>query len=146
MVAVVLAALVVPLALAVYGGWTLWRGARPVPSADAAPSEALRAAAERAAEAALPVPTLGTEVIEIRCAPGRFEAELQRVVRLADGVGGAASSWNDGQSVRILANVPAPNEDVFREAVKRGFYDIAVAGEAKPLTVVEVLLKPAKPD
>jgi hypothetical protein len=101
---------------------------------------------ERAADVVMPVPTLSGDVVELDCPPGAFEKELQRVVRLARGVGGTASAWNDGASVRITANVPPPAEKLFRESVSRGVYDIAAAGEAKPGAIVQVVLRPSATD
>jgi hypothetical protein len=75
----------------------------------------------------------------------KFEDELQRVVRLAAGVGGTASSWNDGETVRVVANVPSSAEVLFRESVERGVYDLNAAGESGTMVMVEVLLQPAAP-
>jgi hypothetical protein len=80
----------------------------------------------------------------VECRTADLEAELQRVVRLAGGLGGSASSWNDGKSVRIVANVPRTAETLFRESVGRGVYDLNSAGDSGPMTVVEVLLQPKK--
>ena len=73
------------------------------------------------------------------------EEELQRVVRLAAGLGGTASSWNDGGTVRVVANVPSSAEVLFRESVQRGVYDLNAAGETGTMLMVEVLIKPAAP-
>ena len=75
----------------------------------------------------------------------KFEEELQRVLRFAAGVGGTASSWNDGESVRVVANVPSSAEVLFRESVDRGVYDLNAAGESGAMVMVEVLIKPAAP-
>jgi hypothetical protein len=133
-----------PVALAVVGGWGLWkeREARKVQEAEF--SDALRQSLERAADVVFPVPTLGADAVTVQCAPADFEKEVQRVVRLAEGVGGSASSWNDGDSVRIISNVPGGAETLFRESVTRGVYDLNTAGDSGPMTVVEVLIKPKK--
>lgn len=143
--AVVLAALALPLALAAAGGWSIWKDWRARKDMESAHREALQAALERAADVAMPVPSLtGDEVIrDIPMAD--FERELQRVVRLAKGVGGSAASWNDGESVRIVANVPQSAEGLFRDSLERGVFDIAAAGESKMLTVVQIVLRPAEP-
>lgn len=131
-----------PIALAVVGGWGVWkeRQARKVQEVEF--NEALRESLERAADVVFPVPTLGADALTVQCTPADFEKELQRVVRLAEGVGGSASSWNDGDSVRIIANVPGSAETLFRESVTRGVYDLNTAGDGGAMTVVEVLIKP----
>lgn len=133
-----------PIALAVVGGWGLWkeREARKVQEAEF--SDALRQSLERAADVVFPVPTLGADAVKVQCKPQDFETEVQRVVRLAEGIGGSASSWNDGDSVRIIANVPGSAETLFRESVTRGVYDLNAAGDSGPMTVVEVLIQPKK--
>lgn len=133
-----------PIALAVVGGWGVWkeRQARKVQEVEF--NEALRQSLERAADVVFPVPTLAADAVTVQCTPADFEKELQRVVRLAEGVGGSASSWNDGNSVRIIANVPGGAETLFRESVTRGVYDLNAAGDSGPMTVVEVLIKPKK--
>jgi len=134
-------ALALPLALAVIGGMKLWEETRTRPESEPDIS-GLREAAERAAEAALPVPTLASDAEVLRCAPDELEAQVQRVVRLAGGVGGVASSWNDGKTLRIIAKIPADTESLFRDAVARGLYDMRVAHGAQTTTVVEVLIEP----
>jgi hypothetical protein len=109
--------------------------------ADAQFAEALRISLERAANVVLPSPTLGADAVVLNCPADKFEAEVQRVVRLANGLGGSASSWNDGTSIRIVANIPSNSVDLFRDAVTRGVFDIAGAGQSGPMTVVEVLLR-----
>lgn len=141
--AVALLALALPVALAVIGGVKMWRETRAVPAV-APDTSALREAAERAAEAALPVPTLATDAETIDCAPDKVEAEVQRVVRLAGGVGGVTSSWNDGETVRIIAKIPSDAENFFRDAVKQGIYDLRIAQTGSQTTVVEVLIKPVE--
>lgn len=141
--AVVLLALALPVALAVTGGWMMWRESRP--EAARAVADGLRPAAERSAEAALPAPTIGAGAIVRECAPENLEKELQRIVRLAGGVGGAASAWNDGEKVRLVAKVPRESEKVFREAVTGGMYGLAMASDgsaAETSVVVEVLVLP----
>ena len=140
--AVALVALSLPLALAVVGGVKIWQEMRSGPQAEPDTS-ALQEAAERAAEAVLPVPTLAADAETLECAPDRIEAEVQRVVRLADGVGGVASSWNDGESIRIIAKVPADAESIYRDAVKKGIYDLQIAKTTTQTTIVEVLIKAA---
>ena len=61
---------------------------------------------------------------------------------VARGLGGTASSWNDGEQVRILANVPTSAEELFRHAITNGVYDLNSATESKTLVVVEVVLRP----
>jgi len=133
-----------PLALAIVGGWGMWQHRQVRKVQEAEFSEALRQSLERAADTVFPVPSLGANAVVVKCKPGHFEAEVQRVVRLAEGVGGSASAWNDGDSVRILANVPGGAETLFRESVGRGVYDLNAAGEGGPLTVVEVVIKTKK--
>lgn len=134
-------ALALPLALAVIGGMKLWEETRNQPEV-APDTSGLREAAERAAQAALPVPTLAADAEILRCPPDELEAQVQRVVRLAGGVGGVASSWNDGKTLRIIAKIPSDTESLFRDAVARGLYDMRVAHGAQTTTVVEVLIEP----
>ena len=141
--AVAVLALALPLALAVVGGFKMWEESRTRPQAEPDIS-GLQEAAERAAEAALPVPTLAADAEELACAPDKLEAEVQRVVRLAGGVGGVASSWNDGQSVRIIAKIPADTESIFRDAVTKGIYDLQIAKTTTQTTIVEVFIKPSE--
>ena len=139
-VLIVCAALIDPIALAAVGGWRMSKARQ---AADAEFADALRLSLERAANVVLPSPTLSDDAVVLSCPADDFEAELQRVVRLAKGLGGSASSWNDGTSVRVVANVPANSATLFRDAVKRGVFDIAGAGDSGPMEVVEVLLRPA---
>ncbi len=141
------AALILPVALATVGFWAMWSARTPAPPpADPAQNEALRASIERAANVVMPVPTLTDEVLALDCPAENFEKEVQRVVRLATGVGGSASSWNDGRTVRLIANVPASVAEVFRESVQRGVYDIAAAGEQKSMKIIQVVLRPIEPE
>ena len=135
-------AMILPATLAVVGGRQMWKESRQTVPAPGQ-TDAVREAAERAAEAVLPIPTLASDAVEVDCAPGDVEAQVQRVVRLSGGVGGAASSWNDGSSIRIIAKIPADAESVFRDAVTRGIYDMKIAKGSEQTTVVEVLIKPA---
>jgi hypothetical protein len=144
MLAVVLAALALPLALAVVGGRAMWQDRQAKQKAQTQFNEGLRQSLERAAETVLPTPTLGTDALVVNCKMEELESELQRVVRLAEGLGGSASSWNDGKTVRVVANVPRSTETLFRESVSRGVYDLNSAGDAGPMSVVEVLIKPKK--
>lgn len=144
-VAVALLALVLPVALAVIGGWRMWQDRQAREVAQGEFNEALRVSLERAADVVLPAPSLGDGALVVECPMDKFEAELQRVVRLAKGVGGSASTWNDGQTVRLVASVPSSAETLFREAVNRGVYDLNAAGETGARTVVEVLIRPVKP-
>lgn len=139
---IVLAALFVPVALVATGGLQMWRESRAAREARAEHAEALRAALERAADVVLPVPTLLQESMELDVPMADFETELQRVVRLAHGVGGSVASWNDGEVVRIVANVPASAEDIFRQAVQRGVYDLRAEGETARMTVVQIVMRP----
>ncbi len=142
--ALVLAALVLPLALVIVSGRSMWEQRQARQEAQTEFNEALHQSLERAAETVLPVPTLGDNALVVECRTTDLEAELQRVVRLAGGLGGSASSWNNGKSVRIVANVPRTAETIFRESVSRGVYDLNSAGDSGPMSVVEVLLKPKK--
>lgn len=143
---VVALALALPIALAVIGGLKMWQEAK-APQLGAEHSAALKEAAERAADAALPVPTLASDAVVIECEPEKVEPEVQRIVRLAVGVGGAASSWNDGKTIRLLAKIPADAEPVYRDAVAKGIYDMKIARGSERTTVVEVLISPsATPD
>ena len=136
-------ALALPLALAVVGGMKMWQETRSRPPVEPDTS-ALQQAAERAAEAALPAPTLAADAETVECAPGKLEAEVQRVVRLAGGVGGVASSWNDGKTIRIIAKIPSDAEALFRDAVTKSIYDLHTAKTTTQTTIVEVLIKPAE--
>ena len=135
-------ALALPLALAIVGGWRMWTDYRARGEMQAAYSEALRESLERAADVAMPVPTLTDEVINLAVPADKFEPELQRVVRLAHGMGGSASSWNDGETVRIVASVPATSADLFRQAVQSNVVSMAAAGESDTMTVVQIVLRP----
>ena len=136
-------ALSLPVALAVIGGSKMWRESK-APQLSPEHSAALKEAAERAADAALPVPTLAADAVVIECAPDETESEVQRVVRLSGGVGGAASSWNDGVSIRIIAKIPGDADRIFRDAVIRGIYDMKIAKGSEETTIVEVLIKPTE--
>jgi len=140
-VGVTVLALALPVALAVIGGAKMWQESK-TPQLSPEHSAALREAAERAADAALPVPTLAADAVIIKCEPGETESQVQRIVRLSGGVGGAASSWNDGKTIRIVAKIPSDTETLFRDAVSRGLYDMRVAHGAQTTTVVEVLIQP----
>lgn len=142
-VAVVLAALSVPVALLAGGAWGMWKDYRARGAMQAAYSEALRESAERAADTVLPVPTLTDDAIEVRVPAGQLEPELQRIIRLAHGIGGSAASWNDGRSVRIVANVPSSASELFRDAVNSNVVSMTAAGDSRTKTVVQILLRPA---
>lgn len=135
-------ALILPATLAVVGMRQMWRE-RSQAQTSPRHSAALKEAAERAADAALPVPTLAADALVVQCEPKEFEAQVQRIVRLSGGVGGAASSWNDGKTIRILAKIPADAEGAFRDAVSRDIYDMKIAKGSEGTTVVEVLIKPS---
>lgn len=142
---VVAAALLLPLVLLVFGVRGMWQERAEQRAAEAQFSEALRQSLEKTADVVLPVPTLGERAMLVELPMEKFEEELQRVLRLAAGVGGTASSWNDGESVRVVANVPSSAEVLFRESVDRGVYDLNAAGESGAMVMVEVLIKPAAP-
>jgi hypothetical protein len=142
---VVFAALLLPLGLLVFGVRGMWQERAEQRAAEAQFSEALRQSLEKTADVVLPVPTLGERAMLVELPMEKFEEELQRVLRLAAGVGGTASSWNDGESVRVVANVPSSAEVLFRESVDRGVYDLNAAGESGAMVMVEVLIKPAAP-
>ncbi|MBU3666337.1 MAG: hypothetical protein FGM15_10755 [Chthoniobacterales bacterium] len=144
MLLVVLAALVLPIALAVLGLRSMFSG-KTVPAEDPARAEAMRDAIERAAETVMPVPSLGTDVATIECPADKLDAEERRILRLARGVGGSASSWKDGETVRVIAKIPVAAESLYREAVTRGFYDLAAAGDEGSKTIVEVVIRAAAP-
>jgi len=143
--AVVFAALILPLGLLVFGVRGIWRERAEQRASQAQFSEALRLSLEKTADVVLPAPTLGEGAMVVALPLEKFEDELQRVVRLAAGVGGTASSWNDGETVRVVANVPSSAEVLFRESVERGVYDLNAAGESGTMVMVEVLLQPAAP-
>ena len=142
---VVFAAILLPLGLLVFGVRGMWQERAEQRAAEAQFSEALRQSLEKTADVVLPVPTLGERAMLVELPMEKFEEELQRVLRLAAGVGGTASSWNDGESVRVVANVPSSAEVLFRESVDRGVYDLNAAGESGAMVMVEVLIKPAAP-
>lgn len=135
-------ALSLPLALLIVGGMGLWRDHRANKVAQAEFNVALEESLQRAADTIMPAPSSGLEPLFVECPPADFQSELQRVVRLARGLGGTASSWNDGEQVRILANVPTSAEELFRHAITNGVYDLNSATESKTLVVVEVVLRP----
>lgn len=141
-VLVVLLALALPVALVIFGVRGMWQERKARAETRAEFDEALRLSLERAAETVLPSPTLGDDAIVLECAPDDFESEVQRVVRLAKGVGGSASSWNDGTSVRLVASVPRSAEELFRDSVTRGVYDLVAANETRSMAMVEVLIRP----
>ena len=143
--AVVFAALLLPLGLLVLGVRGIWKERAEQRASQAQFSEALRLSLEKTADVVLPAPTLGDGAMVVALPLEKFEDELQRVVRLAAGVGGTASSWNDGETVRVVANVPSSAEVLFRESVERGVYDLNAAGESGTMVMVEVLLQPAAP-
>ena len=140
MVAVVLAALALPAALVMLGASKIWQG-HDASAGSAEMTQALRASAERAADTVMPTPTLGgVDAISVECPREDLDTELGRIVRLASGVGGSASFWKDGATVRVVASVPSSAEGIFRDAVRRGLYDIAMSGASQPSVVVEVLV------
>ena len=143
--AVVFAALLLPVALLVFGVRGMWKERAEQRASHAQFSEALRQSLEKTADVVLPAPTLGEGAMVVALPLEKFENELQRVLRLAAGVGGTASSWNDGETVRVVANVPSSAEVLFRESVERGVYDLNAAGESGTMVMVEVLLQPAAP-
>jgi hypothetical protein len=143
--AVVFAALLLPLGLLVFGVRGILKERAEQRASQAQFSEALRLSLEKTADVVLPAPTLGEGAMVVAVPLEKFEDELQRVVRLAAGVGGTASSWNDGETVRVVANVPSSAEVLFRESVERGVYDLNAAGESGTMVMVEVLLQPAAP-
>ena len=143
--AVVFAALLLPLGLLVFGVRGILKERAEQRASQAQFSEALRLSLEKTADVVLPAPTLGEGAMVVALPLEKFEDELQRVVRLAAGVGGTASSWNDGETVRVVANVPSSAEVLFRESVERGVYDLNAAGESGTMVMVEVLLQPAAP-
>ena len=143
--AVVFAALLLPVALLVFGVRGMWKERAEQRASQAQFSEALRQSLEKTADVVLPAPTLGEGAMVVALPLEKFENELQRVLRLAAGVGGTASSWNYGETVRVVANVPSSAEVLFRESVERGVYDLNAAGESGTMVMVEVLLQPAAP-
>ena len=143
--AVVFAAILLPVALLVFGVRGMWKERAEQRASQAQFSDALRQSLEKTADVVLPAPTLGEGAMVVALPLEKFENELQRVLRLAAGVGGTASSWNDGETVRVVANVPSSAEVLFRESVERGVYDLNAAGESGTMVMVEVLLQPAAP-
>ena len=143
--AVVFAALLLPVALLFFGVRGMWKERAEQRVSQAQFSEALRQSLEKTADVVLPAPTLGEGAMVVALPLEKFENELQRVLRLAAGVGGTASSWNDGETVRVVANVPSSAEVLLRESVERGVYDLNAAGESGTMVMVEVLLQPAAP-
>ena len=133
-----------PLALAIVGGWGMWKDRQDLRAQEAQFSEAVRQSVERAADTVFPAPSLGADPVTVECKAEDFEGEVQRVVRLAKGIGGTASSWNDGKTMRVIANVPGSAETLFRESVGRGVYDLNAAGDSGPMTAVEVVIKAKK--
>lgn len=142
MAAVVAAALAVPLALLAGGAWNVWKDYRARSAMQTAYHEALRDAAERAADVVMPVPTLSDDVMRLDVPADKFESELQRIVRLAHGIGGSAASWNDGETVRIIANVPTTAAELFRDAVNSNVLSMTAAGDSEMKTVVQIELRP----
>lgn len=142
MAAVVAAALAVPIGLLAAGAWSMWTDYRERRKMEAAYSEALRESAERAADMVMPVPTLTDEAIVLKVPADKFEPELQRIVRLAHGIGGSAASWNDGETVRIVANVPSTAAELFRDAVNSNVVSMTAAGDAGMKSVVQIVLRP----
>jgi hypothetical protein len=136
-------ALALPGALMVFGAKGLWQEHRSRQEERAEFDEALRLSLERVADTILPAPTLGGEAIVVEVPSDQLEHELQRVVRLVKGAGGSVSSWNDGETVRLVASVPRSVEGLFRGAVAGGVFDLASAGETKPMVVVEVVIRPS---
>jgi hypothetical protein len=135
-------ALALPLALLIVGSMGLWRDHRAAQASEKEFQQALEQSLQRAAETVMPAPSSGLEPVIVECPEEKFQSELQRVVRLARGLGGTASSWNDGQEVRIMANVPSSAEQLFRQSIVTGVYDLNSATESKTMVVVEVLLRP----
>lgn len=138
---VVLLALAMPVVLVAGAAWMMFRGEKQ-PTPDPARAAAMQSAIERAAETVMPAPSLGSDVLSVACPPEKMEAEVQRVVRLARGVGGSASSWNNGEVVRIIAKIPSGAATLYQEAVTRGYYDAAAAGDGSAKTIVEVVIRP----
>lgn len=85
--AVVFAALLLPLGLLVFGVRGMWKERAEQRASQAQFSEALRLSLERAADVVLPVPTLGQGAMVVALPLEKIEHELQRVVRLAAGLG-----------------------------------------------------------
>lgn len=135
-------ALALPLALVIVGGMGWWREHRATQATETQFQEALEQSLQRAAETVMPAPSSGLEPLLVECPEDKFQSELQRVVRLARGLGGTASSWNDGQELRVLATVPSSAEQLFRQSIVNGVYDLNSATESKTMVVVEVLLRP----
>jgi len=131
-----------PIALAVVGGWDIWGEYRARRAEETAYNQALREAAERAADVVMPVPSLTDDVITLDVPADKFEPELQRIVRLAHGIGGSAASWNDGETVRIVANVPTTAAELFRDAVNSNVLSMTAAGDSEMKTVVQIVLRP----
>lgn len=144
MIWLVMIALAVPVALIAVAAWMMLRGEQR-PTTDPVRAAAMQAAIEKAAETVMPVPSMGSDVLTVECSADKMEQEVQRVVRLARGVGGSASSWNNGEVIRIIAKIPSGSAALYHEAVSRGYYDAAAAGDEGAKAIVEVVIRPVAP-
>jgi len=85
---------------------------------EAAIREQLSASLEKAAETALPAPTLEVDEIRLSASPNEREAMANNVVMLAAQHGGSASKGPpDDTGVTVLAELPANRADEFRQAL-----------------------------
>ncbi len=138
---VVLAALALPLSLALWGGWDMWRSARAPANAPAEPAPALRGVVEAVADQALPAPVIEQVALQVRAAPGEGRAEMDRIVRLAGGLGGEATGIPQDGGFRLIAKVPSAALPMFRTAVETGIRDIAAGQAVGPLETVEIVVR-----
>jgi hypothetical protein len=80
--------------------------------------EQLTASLQKAAETALPAPTLATGEIHLVASVNERDALASNVVMLANQYGGsAAKAPADDTGITVLANLPAIREDEFRQAL-----------------------------
>lgn len=98
-----------------------WKGSpKPVDlrARELAMRQQLRASLEKAAETALPPPTLAANEIHLIASANEHEALANNVVMLANQYGGsAAKAPVDDTGITVLATVPANREDEFRQAI-----------------------------
>ena len=78
----------------------------------------LTASLQKAAETALPAPTLATDEIHLVASANESEALADNIVMLANQCGGsAAKAPADNTGITVLADLPAIREDEFRQAL-----------------------------
>jgi anti-sigma factor RsiW len=78
----------------------------------------LKASLQKAAETALPPPTLATDEIRLVASANEREALANNVVMLANQSGGSATKAPaDDTGITVLAEIPATRETEFRQAI-----------------------------